>query len=106
MDTTYVHPRNAEQTVFGRRLETDEILQDGDVYDSTSGTWEPVPNVGCSIHGGHGATFIRPAKCTAKIPVTHVPSTELITDPDTGAEFVRANCAVCHMWIADVPVLA
>ena len=57
------HPLNATETVSGRRIQPGGTLKRGDVYDSTTGKWEAVPEglVGNVVEKGHGAILIRPA---------------------------------------------
>jgi hypothetical protein len=59
-----MHPLNAMERVSGRTLQPGEVLQEDDVYDSTTGKWEPVPNafVGNIVGEKHGAMLIRPEK--------------------------------------------
>jgi len=63
MNILHLHPRNQEEAVFGRCLRAGEELKKTDVYDSTTGKWEPVPSalVGTKINGKPDATLIRPA---------------------------------------------
>lgn len=47
--------------IFGRELETGDVLEATDVYDSTSGTWEPCPCPGLTIQAArNGTVWIRP----------------------------------------------
>ena len=64
MNTLHSHPQNVEQTIFGRFILPGEVLQKGDMYDSTTGKWEPVSNafIGNVVEERHGAMFIRPAE--------------------------------------------
>lgn len=46
--------------VFGRQLDPGEVLEETDVYDSTSGNWDPCPVPGLPIGEGNTATWVRP----------------------------------------------
>ena len=46
--------------VFGRQLEAGDVLQEGDVYDSTNGSWELCPVPGLKLGEGFAATWVRP----------------------------------------------
>lgn len=61
-DTCHSHPQDAGKRVFGRALMPGEVLQKGDMYGSSTGKWELVPEqlLGNEIRKGHGAILIRP----------------------------------------------
>ena len=40
-------------------------------------------------------------RCTMKIPVEHDPRTAVVTDPDTGTDFLRTTCINCRRWLGD-----
>ncbi len=48
--------------VVGFKLEHGDTTQENDVYESTSGRWEKIPNPGITLGQSHGATIIRPSK--------------------------------------------
>jgi hypothetical protein len=60
---THHHPKDYSKTVIGKRLESGDILEDGDVYDSTSGNWERQPILtGTRLRSGFAAYWVRPDK--------------------------------------------
>lgn len=46
--------------VLGRRLETGDVLEPTDVYESTNGSWEVCPCPGLAIQAGADVVWIRP----------------------------------------------
>lgn len=48
--------------VSGYLLEPGDVLEATDLYDSTSGVWEPCPCPGLALGDGTGAVWIRPEK--------------------------------------------
>jgi len=62
MRAIHQHPQDAREMVEGRALEPGEILQKDDMYSSSGGKWEriPEPFVGNSVQEGHGAMLVRP----------------------------------------------
>jgi len=79
-NTLHPHPQDTKKTIFGRALQTGEVLQKGDMYGSSTGKWEPVPKqlLGNEIHEGHGAILIRPAphEATGRIRIIKIPHGE------------------------------
>jgi len=57
----HIHPISATP-IEGMSITAGAVLRKTDVYDSTTGKWEPVPPalVGSTLQKGHGAFFIRP----------------------------------------------
>lgn len=53
-------PAGMPAGVFGRQLEEGDVLQATDVYDSTSGAWEPCPVPGLKLGEGIATTWVRP----------------------------------------------
>lgn len=45
---------------FGYELEPGDVLEATDLYDSTSGFWEPCPCPGLTIQEGCATVWIRP----------------------------------------------
>jgi hypothetical protein len=62
MSGLYSHPKDATARVSGRPLLSREKTQQGDVYSSSSGKWEPVPHIGVPIPEGNRLIYIRPAE--------------------------------------------
>lgn len=58
---TYVHPQSGAET-RGVRLGPGAIVSEVDVYDSTSGDWEPCSTPGCKLEPGFAAVFVRPTE--------------------------------------------
>ena len=57
----YIHPVSGTE-IEGVRLAPGNIIQEGDVYDSTDGTWRDAPCPGAEIQPGSRRTIIvRPA---------------------------------------------
>ncbi len=56
----HVHPRNPDAKVYGIRLVAGDILQEGDVYDSTKGSWESGQFAGMTLQDGATAVWVRP----------------------------------------------
>jgi len=59
----HIHPMvkvRRDQVIFGRRLRAGETIQEGDVYDSTTGKWEKAPCPGLVIAGGCTTYWVRP----------------------------------------------
>jgi hypothetical protein len=109
MNKAHLHPLEVAETVFGRVLQVGETLQKGDIYDSTTGKWEPIPEgiLGSLVREKHAAILIRPARqCTANVPTKHDLATTVITDPDSGMNFIRTSCFSCKRWFSDNPLLA
>lgn len=45
----------------GRKLKSGETIQNGDMYDSSSGKWEPLQSSnGAKVPGGSHVTWVRP----------------------------------------------
>ncbi len=55
---TYVHPRS-QAPIIGMRLAAGAVLQQGDVYDSTTGTWEACTSPGVAL-GKTETIWVRP----------------------------------------------
>jgi len=55
------HPRNPQAETFATRLEPGDIIEQGDVYDRTDGTWSPChPNlVGTAVTQGSDMIILR-----------------------------------------------
>lgn len=51
---------NCTRPVYGYRLEDGDVLQEGDLYDSTGGDWQPCPCPGLTLQSGNAAVWIRP----------------------------------------------
>ena len=102
----HLHSLDARRTIFGRALQPGEMFKKGDMYDSMTGGWEPVPGrlLGTPVEQDDKVVFIRPAECTASVPVEHDRISETITDPDSGIDFVRTSCSSCQRWIGDSPL--
>jgi len=47
------------ETIYGRRLEPGEEIQEGDVYDSSSGTWQRSPCPGMTVQEGCTTIWVR-----------------------------------------------
>ncbi len=48
------------QSVHGCQLEPGDVLEASDVYDSTSGNWEPCPVPGFTLQPGLEVIWVRP----------------------------------------------
>lgn len=48
------------QSVHGCQLEPGDVVEATDVYDSTSGNWEPCPVPGSTLQPGLTVTWVRP----------------------------------------------
>jgi hypothetical protein len=63
MSEMHIHPQPRSAVIFGRRLSVGEIIQEGDVYDSTTGKWEECPScVGQTINKSCTGYWVRPEK--------------------------------------------
>lgn len=60
----HLHPNGGGANIFGRQLESAEVIQMGDLYNSASGKWELVPKqfVDSVVKNNTRTIFIRPAK--------------------------------------------
>jgi hypothetical protein len=63
---TFLHPGNPKEKILGIRLDTGEVLKDGDFYSSTKGVWEPTPCTGAVIQPGSSVVWVR--KWIRKVP--------------------------------------
>lgn len=63
----YIHPLNADEVLRGNKLGAGKVLQEGDMYDSTTGKWEECPSslLGSRVNGRSPAIWIRPATIQA-----------------------------------------
>lgn len=68
----HIHPRSGHY-VFGEKLPAGTVLEATDLYDSSSGRWEPCPCPGLVLQEGVATTWVRPS---------------LAEDPGTGAATV------------------
>lgn len=57
--TKHTHPHNITQQIFGHQLEAGDLLEQGDVYDSSNGYWERCPCPGLTLQGGIATVWIR-----------------------------------------------
>jgi hypothetical protein len=55
----HIHPVSGE-TANGYALEPGDVLQKGDLYDSTTGKWSECPCPGHTIGNNDGLIWIRP----------------------------------------------
>ena len=55
-------PRNF---VRGCELETGDVLEAGDLYESTSGSWVECPCPGLTLQAGDAVTWVRPERTGA-----------------------------------------
>lgn len=57
------HPYKNTETIFGRILSPGEVLQEGDMYDSSNKQWKPVPKafINRTIEKRLGMLLVRPA---------------------------------------------
>lgn len=63
--TYYAHrePRFVvADAVYGIILGAGDVIQPGDVYESTSGRWEKAPCPGCAIQEGCQVRWVRPVE--------------------------------------------
>jgi len=60
MGKMHAHPMSPNRIIFGERLEPGVVIQPGDVYDSTSGTWGKTPCPGIVLQKGCTIHWIRP----------------------------------------------
>lgn len=47
-------------TTYGHELEAGDVLEEGDVYDSTSGQWSKCPCPGLTLAAGITTKWVRP----------------------------------------------
>ena len=61
MSGYHTHPKPVVSKVYGRRLTCGVLLKKGDVYDSSSGRWEEIPEflIGQTIEAGCETYFVR-----------------------------------------------
>lgn len=48
------------RAVFGRQLETGDVLEEDDVYDSSNGSWERCTCPGLTLQEGTATVWVRP----------------------------------------------
>lgn len=53
--------RPAGQYVRGFELETGDVLEESDVYESSAGDWQPCPCPGLVLQAGDLVTWVRPS---------------------------------------------
>jgi len=57
------HSMDNNQKVYGKKLEAGDVLEPTDVYNSTSGKWEPTPCPGAILKKqGPNVVWVRPTK--------------------------------------------
>ncbi len=67
MDMLHSHPMNRRVKILGRKLRVGETIQEGDVYNSSSGGWEPATCVGQRIRPGNLTYWVRPSQVLEKV---------------------------------------
>ncbi len=50
---------NCSEPIFGYKLEAGDVLEENDMYDSTTGKWEKALFPGATIPKGLSATWVR-----------------------------------------------
>ncbi len=55
----HIHPVSGKEKE-GTRLSPGTVTQEGDVYDSTDGTWRALPCPGSTVSEGSEAIIVRP----------------------------------------------
>jgi len=58
----YHATKNCSRPLFGRKIEPGELIEPGDMYDSTAGDWAPCPCPGLVLQEGTSAYWVRPIK--------------------------------------------
>lgn len=57
----FFEPQNPRNTVYGQRLGAGTIIQADDLYDSTTGAWEPNAQcIGRPVPEGEHVVWVRP----------------------------------------------
>ena len=59
-------PPRGGRLVFGYRLVAGDVIEEDDVYDSSSGGWQKAPCAGLTLQEGTAAVGIRPAEVVEK----------------------------------------
>lgn len=53
-------PPGGGKAIFGFKLEPGDVIQENDVYDSSSGGWDKAPCPGLELQSGIKTVWIRP----------------------------------------------
>ncbi len=56
----HVHPENMTARIYGAQLETGDIVQADDLYNSSGGNWQSCPCPGLTITMGVSVIWVRP----------------------------------------------
>lgn len=56
----FIHPVSGA-VIWGHRVTAGTVLRETDVYDSSSGAWEPCPCPGLTFQGGNHITWVSPS---------------------------------------------
>ncbi|PIT88526.1 MAG: hypothetical protein COU29_01955 [Candidatus Magasanikbacteria bacterium CG10_big_fil_rev_8_21_14_0_10_36_32] len=62
----HTHPKNPNEKIFGQRLQAGDIVEEDDVYDSSSGKWEVCPCPGLTLQESVNTYWVRPDGITAE----------------------------------------